>query len=107
MQTFDGANIFSTAVTYFNIVSIKDFTLVRVGEMMVDELQKLFGDICRDVFVERWIEPNNIMFSISGCLLQNWFLVFQARVGIAAVSESFFIFNFRLIEDSLVRRVLG
>ena len=45
--------------------------------MVTDKLQKRFGNICRNFFVERWAEPNNITFYISGCLLWIGFWFFR------------------------------
>ena len=77
MRANNGANVFSTAVAYFDIVSVEDFAhVVGISKMVIDKLQKRFGNICRNCFVERWVEPNNIAFSISGWLLLYWLLVF-------------------------------
>ena len=54
--------------------------------MVIDKLQKRFGNMCRNCFVERWVEPNNIAFSISGWLLLYWLLVFLVCEVIPAVS---------------------
>jgi hypothetical protein len=43
----DRANVFSAAITNFNVVSIEDLVhFVGVGEVFINEFQEQFSDVC-------------------------------------------------------------
>ena len=62
----DHGHILCAAVADFDGISIKYFVeLARSREVLVNLFQEGFPNVCLDVFVKGWVEPNYVPFSIS------------------------------------------